>query len=244
MKPALHRSGRRLTIIAGCAIYMIGVIIQIAESSGLGLIVAGRLIAGFGVGFVSAIIIVYMSEMYVPLLAAASAYHCPSLTFLARNATHSCPKKVRGALVSGYQFCITVSTRSTRTTLPRTFAQSADSGGLSDRTASRLVRQLRRQGPSRLGLVPNSDRSVQRVTDSRVTIPVLTSSLQVSNSLGVSSSRLVCSSCRTRPVGMSSAAASRRLAPPSRVCVDSRATLPTSRRSSPRLSPTPSTSAR
>lgn len=48
----------------------------------LGVIVAGRLIAGLGVGFESAIVILYMSEI--------------------------CPKKVRGALVAGYQFCITV----------------------------------------------------------------------------------------------------------------------------------------
>lgn len=51
-------------------------------SAGLGLIVAGRLIAGIGVGFESAIVILYMSEI--------------------------CPKKVRGALVAGYQFCITL----------------------------------------------------------------------------------------------------------------------------------------
>jgi len=44
--------------------------------------VAGRLIAGLGVGFESAIVILYMSEI--------------------------CPKKVRGALVAGYQFCITL----------------------------------------------------------------------------------------------------------------------------------------
>ncbi|TVY42524.1 High-affinity glucose transporter [Lachnellula occidentalis] len=42
----------------------------------------GRLIAGAGVGFISAIIILYMSEI--------------------------APKKVRGALVAGYQFCITI----------------------------------------------------------------------------------------------------------------------------------------
>lgn len=70
--------GRRPTIIAGCVIYTIGCVLQ-AASAGLGLIVAGRLIAGIGVGFVSAIIILYMSEI--------------------------CPRKVRGALVSGYQFC-------------------------------------------------------------------------------------------------------------------------------------------
>jgi len=73
--------GRRTTIIAGCVIFIIGVILQTA-SHGLGLLVAGRLVAGFGVGFVSAIIILYMSEI--------------------------APKKVRGALVSGYQFCITI----------------------------------------------------------------------------------------------------------------------------------------
>lgn len=73
--------GRRITIIAGCFIFIVGVILQTA-SSNLGLLVAGRLIAGFGVGFVSAIIILYMSEI--------------------------APKKVRGAIVSGYQFCITI----------------------------------------------------------------------------------------------------------------------------------------
>jgi len=76
------RIGRRPTIIVGCVIYTIGVIVQIIESSGLALICAGRAIAGIGVGFVSAIIILYMSEI--------------------------CPRKVRGALVSGYQFCITL----------------------------------------------------------------------------------------------------------------------------------------
>ncbi|PWY83410.1 putative MFS monosaccharide transporter [Aspergillus heteromorphus CBS 117.55] len=73
--------GRRITIILGCAIFIIGVVLQVASSS-VGLLVAGRLIAGFGVGFVSAIIILYMSEI--------------------------APRKVRGAIVSGYQFCITI----------------------------------------------------------------------------------------------------------------------------------------
>jgi MFS family permease len=45
-------------------------------------IIAGRLVAGLGVGFVSAIIILYMSEV--------------------------APRKVRGAIVSGYQFNITI----------------------------------------------------------------------------------------------------------------------------------------
>jgi MFS transporter, SP family, sugar:H+ symporter len=75
-------TGRRTTIIIGCGIFIVGVVLQVATTTGLGLIVTGRLIAGFGVGFVSAIIILYMSEIS--------------------------PKRVRGAIVAGYQFCITI----------------------------------------------------------------------------------------------------------------------------------------
>ncbi|KAI1215077.1 general substrate transporter [Annulohypoxylon truncatum] len=74
-------TGRRTTIIGGCVVFLVGTALQTA-SAGLGLIVAGRLVAGFGVGAVSAILILYMSEI--------------------------APRKVRGALVSGYQFCVTV----------------------------------------------------------------------------------------------------------------------------------------
>ncbi|KAE8372305.1 general substrate transporter [Aspergillus bertholletiae] len=73
--------GRRTTIISGCAIFIVGVVLQTASTT-VALLVVGRLIAGFGVGFVSAIIILYMSEI--------------------------APRKVRGAIVSGYQFCITI----------------------------------------------------------------------------------------------------------------------------------------
>jgi sugar porter (SP) family MFS transporter len=78
------RIGRKWTVIFGCLIYMIGVVVQMITGHGdaLGVIVAGRLIAGIGVGFESAIVILYMSEI--------------------------CPKAVRGALVAGYQFCITI----------------------------------------------------------------------------------------------------------------------------------------
>jgi len=73
--------GRRTTIIVGCILFSAGVIMETAATS-YGLLIAGRLIAGFGVGYVSAIIILYMSEI--------------------------APRKVRGAIVSGYQFCITI----------------------------------------------------------------------------------------------------------------------------------------
>jgi MFS family permease len=48
--------GRRVTIILGCMIFCVGGILQTA-STGLNVMVAGRLIAGFGVGFISAIVI-------------------------------------------------------------------------------------------------------------------------------------------------------------------------------------------
>ncbi|KUJ20427.1 general substrate transporter [Mollisia scopiformis] len=73
--------GRRWTIISGCLTFTVGCILEVASTT-LALMVVGRLIAGTGVGFISAIIILYMSEI--------------------------APKKVRGALVAGYQFCITI----------------------------------------------------------------------------------------------------------------------------------------
>jgi sugar porter (SP) family MFS transporter len=73
--------GRRTVIIIGCMIFCVGGILETA-STGLNVMVGGRLVAGFGVGFISAIVILYMSEI--------------------------APRKVRGAVVAGYQFCITV----------------------------------------------------------------------------------------------------------------------------------------
>lgn len=57
--------GRKWTVIYGCLIYIIGCVIQMFTGMGdpLGPIVSGRLIAGIGVGFESAIVILYMSEI-------------------------------------------------------------------------------------------------------------------------------------------------------------------------------------
>ncbi|RWA12741.1 hypothetical protein EKO27_g2359 [Xylaria grammica] len=74
--------GRRPTIIGGCFVFTAGCILQISSTNQEVLFVFGRLIAGGGVGFISAVVILYMSEI--------------------------APKKVRGAMVSGYQFCITI----------------------------------------------------------------------------------------------------------------------------------------
>ncbi|KUL91936.1 hypothetical protein ZTR_01226 [Talaromyces verruculosus] len=80
-----EKIGRKWTVIVGCWIYAVGITIQLLTGVGgsaLGIIVGGRLVAGFGVGFESAIVILYMSEI--------------------------CPKAVRGALVGCYQFCVTI----------------------------------------------------------------------------------------------------------------------------------------
>ncbi|KAI1327467.1 general substrate transporter [Xylariaceae sp. FL0255] len=74
--------GRRPTIIGGCLVFCVGCILEIASTNQEALFVIGRLIAGVGVGFISAVVILYMSEI--------------------------APKKVRGAMVAGYQFCITI----------------------------------------------------------------------------------------------------------------------------------------
>lgn len=57
------RIGRKWTVIMGCVIYLLGVVIQMITGpsvDALGTIVAGRVIAGIGVGFESAIVILYM----------------------------------------------------------------------------------------------------------------------------------------------------------------------------------------
>ena len=92
--------GRKWTVIMGCGIYTVGVVIQMITGAGEALpaIVVGRVVAGLGVGFESAIVILYMSE--IVSLSAAIANSPTNVS--------QCPRKVRGALVAGYQFCITI----------------------------------------------------------------------------------------------------------------------------------------
>ncbi|CAI7579142.1 unnamed protein product [Penicillium pancosmium] len=78
---AAERLGRRLTIMLSCLIFSIGVAVQVGTVNISGL-VAGRFVAGLGVGGVSATVILYVSEIS--------------------------PRKVRGLLVSVYQWAITI----------------------------------------------------------------------------------------------------------------------------------------
>lgn len=73
--------GRRPTVMLSCLVFAFGVAIQVA-SANVGTLVAGRVIAGLGVGGVSSTVILYVSEIS--------------------------PKKVRGMLVSIYQWAITI----------------------------------------------------------------------------------------------------------------------------------------
>ncbi|ESZ95857.1 hypothetical protein SBOR_3751 [Sclerotinia borealis F-4128] len=73
--------GRRNTILIGCMIYCLGVILQVVHPN-IGLLAAGRTVAGFGIGFVSANIVAFQTEI--------------------------CPKKIRGPCISVYQFGITI----------------------------------------------------------------------------------------------------------------------------------------
>ncbi|KAJ5081779.1 Major facilitator-type transporter ecdD [Penicillium alfredii] len=73
--------GRRTTIMISCLIFAVGVAVQVGTINISGL-VAGRFIAGLGVGGVSATVILYVSEIS--------------------------PRKVRGLLVSVYQWAITI----------------------------------------------------------------------------------------------------------------------------------------
>ncbi|KAI9733992.1 MAG: hypothetical protein M1834_002649 [Cirrosporium novae-zelandiae] len=76
-----ERIGRRVTVMLSCLLYSVGVAIQVAATN-VNTLVVGRLIAGFGVGGVSATVILYVSEIS--------------------------PKRVRGLLVSLYQFAVTI----------------------------------------------------------------------------------------------------------------------------------------
>jgi len=79
--PVADILGRKWGIVLATVVFDVGVAMQVA-STALGLFIAGRIIAGLGVGLVSVLVIMYQSEC--------------------------APKSLRGAIVSGYQWCITI----------------------------------------------------------------------------------------------------------------------------------------
>lgn len=73
--------GRRLGLFISCIVFCIGVVLQTASST-QALLIVGRVIAGVGVGVLSSIVPLYQSE--------------------------AAPKWIRGAVVSCYQWAITI----------------------------------------------------------------------------------------------------------------------------------------
>ncbi|OJD13262.1 hypothetical protein ACJ73_09224 [Blastomyces percursus] len=73
--------GRRYTIMLCSLLFSVGVAIQVAATQ-VNTLVGGRLVAGLGVGGISSVVILYVSEI--------------------------APKKFRGAMVSVYQWAITI----------------------------------------------------------------------------------------------------------------------------------------
>ena len=88
--------GRRTTIITGCGVFIVGGILETA-STGLGLMCAGRVICGLGVGFISAIVILYMSVSQYSISKTFGIV--PTfLTRLSGDCTQSCPRCRRGRI--------------------------------------------------------------------------------------------------------------------------------------------------
>jgi sugar porter (SP) family MFS transporter len=79
--PVADHIGRKFGVVVACGVFVIGVAMQTA-STAIPLFVAGRVIAGLGVGIISTLIPMYQSE-------------CS-------------PKWIRGAVVAGYQWAITI----------------------------------------------------------------------------------------------------------------------------------------
>lgn len=91
--------GRKWGTVAACLVFSVGVAMQ-TGSSALALYVVGRVIAGFGVGLVSVLIPMYQSEWCVISLFS----HLVDTNLPSRSS----PKWIRGAVVAGYQWAITI----------------------------------------------------------------------------------------------------------------------------------------
>ncbi|KAJ3390348.1 hypothetical protein HDU84_007603 [Entophlyctis sp. JEL0112] len=79
--PVADSIGRRFGVMAGCLVLAIGVAMQTGASD-LGVFIAGRVVGGFGIGLVSGIVPMFQSEC--------------------------APKWIRGTVVAGYQWFITI----------------------------------------------------------------------------------------------------------------------------------------
>ncbi|KAJ3096967.1 hypothetical protein HK100_005461 [Physocladia obscura] len=79
--PVADSIGRRYAIMLGCLVLSVGVAMQ-TGAEGLGVFIAGRVVGGFGIGLVSGVVPMFQSEC--------------------------APKWIRGTVVAGYQWFITI----------------------------------------------------------------------------------------------------------------------------------------
>ena len=80
--PVADRFGRKYAISLGCIVYFVALIIQISSEHDWAQIAVGRAVDGFGIGWISATVPLYNSEIM--------------------------PRQVRGAMVGSYQLCVTL----------------------------------------------------------------------------------------------------------------------------------------
>ncbi|CAN6604958.1 high-affinity glucose transporter Hxt2p [Trichomonascus vanleenenianus] len=80
MAPINKKFGRKYSMLAAACIFLVGAIMQVAGTGGLGLFYAGRIIAGLGVGAATGVVPTYVAEVV--------------------------PKNIRGLLMGLWQFWI------------------------------------------------------------------------------------------------------------------------------------------
>lgn len=80
MSPICKKYGRKWSMFAAAGVFIVGAIMQTAGTGGLGLLYAGRVVAGLGVGGVTMVVPTYVAEIV--------------------------PPSVRGVLMGSYQFFI------------------------------------------------------------------------------------------------------------------------------------------
>ncbi|PPQ69775.1 hypothetical protein CVT25_009759 [Psilocybe cyanescens] len=97
--PAADILGRKWGIIFASLVFSIGIAMQTAATQ-MSLFVVGRVFAGLGVGLVSVLVPMYQSEWWAPINV------CPICLILTHQT--SSPKWIRGAVVSTYQWAITI----------------------------------------------------------------------------------------------------------------------------------------
>lgn len=94
--------GRRLGLVISCVVFNVGVALQTAATS-LPLFIAGRVVAGIGVGLVSALGKNW-AKIWSHAMGPESVFN-PSWA-VPLYQSESVPKWVRGMIVGSYQLCI------------------------------------------------------------------------------------------------------------------------------------------